>query len=125
MDPSAFWIINISKVVVNLGDLGFTIRPAQYYNLLDPKHFHYTYERLAKSAESGSLFTYKKKVVITGEEKPYFGKKEKPQMSTIPAVKPVRSVVEVVEPDYDQLLFSDESYAFEISELFNEEKKNK
>jgi hypothetical protein len=123
MVPSAFWVINISKVTVNLGDLGFTIRPGQYYNLLDAKHFHYTYDRLTKSLESGSLFARKNKVVYLGEEKPHFGKKEKPQMSTIPAVKPVRSVVEVVEIDYDALLFSDESYANEISELFAEEKK--
>jgi hypothetical protein len=123
MIPSAFWIINISKVVVNLGDIGLSIRPGQYYNLLDPKHFHYAYDRLAKSLESGSLFKKKNKIVYLGEEKPYFGKKEKMQMSTIPAVKPVRSIVEVIEPDYDQLLFSDESYANEISELFGEEKK--
>ncbi len=123
MIPTAFWIINISKVSVMLSDLNFNIKPGQYCNLLDPKHFHYTYEQLVKSSESGSLFKKKDKVAICGEEKPSFKKKETREMSTIPAVKPVRSVVRVFEPDYDALLFSDEHYAQEISELFDEDKK--
>jgi hypothetical protein len=90
--------------------------------LLDSKHFHYSWEQIEKSATSGSLYKKQDKIKQCGEEKPNFGKKLKPEMSTIPAVKPVRSIVEVVEPNYDALLFSDESYANEIAELFDDKK---
>ena len=120
--PKEFWIINISNVNVMLADLCFNIPKGCYYNLLDAKHFHYTWDQIEKSAESGSLFKKSDKVKHV-PEKPNFGKKLRSEMSTIPAERKIRTVVKVEVVNYDAILFSDEQYAQEISEIFDEEKK--
>ena len=119
-DPSAFWVINISKKNVMLGDLGFCIHAGKYYNLLDKKHFHYTYEQLLNSLESGSLYAKKDKVIFLGEEKPNFtNSRIQHTLSQVPIIKPSRSFVQSMDDNLEDLLIdSDEKHAEEMSNLF-------
>lgn len=48
--------MNISNRDVSLSDLNLTIRAKRTINLLDSKHYSFTFEQLQKSLESGSLF---------------------------------------------------------------------
>jgi len=106
-----FWITNISKRVVSLGDLALHIQPMTSMNLLDKRHHYYTEEQLIKSATSGSLFAKSDKVVVR-QVPPGVKKKD-----VIPfqedAIFPThqRSSVEVENIKYEELNLSDDDFA--------------
>ena len=51
-----FWVTNIStEYDVALSDLRLTLRRGKTVNLLDQKHYSYTYEQLKESADNGSI----------------------------------------------------------------------
>lgn len=59
-----FWVTNITKADVSLGDLRVKVPKLSSINLLDSKHYNYNLEQLLKSAESGSLFKRRDKIKI-------------------------------------------------------------
>lgn len=59
-----FWVTNISKMNVSLADLNLTIKAFSSVNLLDSKHYYFTFEQLKKSAESGSIFKKRDKIIV-------------------------------------------------------------
>lgn len=53
-----YWVTNITQNRdVSIGDLRVTIRAGKSVNLLDSKHYSFTYEQLEKSRISGSIAT--------------------------------------------------------------------
>jgi hypothetical protein len=52
-----FWVNNISDKDVMLGDLRIKIPARRGVNLMDKRHYSYTYEQLKESMQSGSIYT--------------------------------------------------------------------
>jgi hypothetical protein len=105
----AFWVSNISNRNVTLADLYISVPARASVNLLDARHYGFTEEQLRKSAESGSLFVKRDKVVV---------RKVPPMMipkRTIEAdpnaVIPTRShsTYEIKQEHYEELEVGDES----------------
>lgn len=123
--PLEYWVVNLSNRNVTLADLAVNIPAYRVVNLLDKKHYNYTFEQLEKSRLSGSLFA--KRNMIKKRETP---PPQLNQQSSIPflqeAVIPSRerSVFVIKEEKYEELDFSneeqkkrDEAYAEENSDF--------
>lgn len=113
-----YWVINVSKRDVSLGDLALIIPAGKYFNLLDKRNFSYTREQLEKSSKDGSLYKKSNKIKLC-EGKPDFIPLPRKTLSKTPMIRRNRSAIKVIIPKYDELVFSDEKYADEISELFS------
>jgi len=107
-----FWITNISNRDVALSDLNISIKSMTSVNLLNEGHYsHLTLEMLQKSAESGSLFKKRDKLVHR-KVPPYVSPKN--NMHSIQrdpaAVMPTRqhSILEIKEEKYDELNIIDD-----------------
>ena len=117
-DKPAFWIVNISERNVCLSDLALTVPRRGSMNLLDENHFNYTYKELLKSMQSGSIFK-KRHIIKIGKGPPVKIDDQKFEMSKRPIQIRKRSVIDVTEtePDYDEMIWSDEQYANEMSDF--------
>lgn len=121
-----FWVSNISKMNVSLTDLGLTIPAGKTVNLLDKKHYSYTREELLVSAATGSLFKKKSKVVVRKVPPQYNPGipgviKEVAAPGNFPSRR--RSIVEVIEKEYEELDLSDDTFAQEAADLVDETNK--
>lgn len=111
-----FWISNISKKDMKVGDLGFYIAAGKSLNLLS-NHFKFTYDQLVKSAQEGSLYNIRDRVKVRLVEPP------KPINSGEILTKiplwlersKLRQHLVVEEKKFDELSFSDESFAEEMT----------
>jgi len=114
-----FWLVNISDRNVCLSDLALTIPARKAMNLLDKDHFSYTYEELKESMKSGSIFS-KRHIIKVGDRPPVYPDANKKELSKRPIQIRVRSIVDVnmTEPEYDEMAWSDEKYADEMSTDF-------
>jgi hypothetical protein len=118
---SSFWITNISNRIISLPDLALHIQPKVSINLLDHKHYHLTTDQITKSAESGSIFSKRNKVIV---RKVAPGAKK---INIIPfqenAIFPTkkRSAIEIENIKYEELEVADEEYAEENSEIAEED----
>ncbi len=117
-EKPAFWVVNISKRNVCLSDLALTIPRGESWNLLDAGHFTYTYEELLASLRTGSLFK-KRHIIKIGKGPPVRLEAQQFEVSTRPIQIRKRSIVDVneTEPDYDEMIWSDEQYANEMSDF--------
>lgn len=115
-----FWVINVSNKNVSLSDLNLTIPAHKYFNLLDKKRFLYTEEFLIRSAEKGSLYKKRDKI-LKCEGKPEFTINKKLELYNLPVERPIRTAVRTEVKKYDELIYTDEQYADDVSELFKEE----
>lgn len=109
--PKEFWITNKSKTDVSLADLNLTIRAYSSFNLLDKKHFYYTWEQIYNSATRGSIYKKQKKIAIR-KFAPYNKIPKKitvDEVSAIPSRE--RSIFEIKEEKFEELDISDEEFA--------------
>lgn len=118
------WITNISKNIISVGDLGFTIQPYQSINLLDKHHYSFTDEQLKRSFSSGSLYKRSDKIVV---------RKLPPSQSNLKGPSniglnennefpsKIRSILEHKEFNYDELEMSDDEYARENADFADED----
>jgi hypothetical protein len=120
-NKKSFWVTNISKMNVSLTDLNLTIRTMTTVNLLDHRHYSFTENELKKSAESGSIFKKRDRVVVRKVEpklsQPHHILIE--EDSSMPSRE--RSLVSVKQEKYEELNVSDESFASEMADLENGE----
>jgi hypothetical protein len=114
--PQEFWIVNASNRDVMLSDLYLSVKAYCSVNLLDKKHYYYTWEQICKSVESGSIYNKRNKIFVRKNA-------PKIQRKTIQidknAFSPSRekSVYEIKEEKYEELNLSDEQFAEENLEL--------
>jgi len=116
--PAEFWISNVSERNVCLGDLRLTIPARKHMNLLDSRHFHFTWEQLQKSSESGSLYTKRSMVKVRKVPPPLPAVKSGLHVSTAPLFlteHPELSQVVIREEHYEELQISDEEFAEEMT----------
>jgi hypothetical protein len=111
-----FWITNISNRNVSLSDLNLTIKAYTSVNLMDTRHYYYNLEQLKKSAESGSLFKKRDKLVVR-KVAPIIAKAQMSfqQNSNIPSRE--RSIFAIKEDTYEELNMSDEEFAKENADM--------
>jgi len=113
---SEFWISNITKKDIKIADLGFYIPAGKSLNLLS-NNFKFTYLQIVKSAQEGSLYNIRDRVKVRLIEPP------KPiQSGNIITKIPLwlersklRASLVVQEKEFEELNFSDESFAEEMS----------
>lgn len=114
---ASFWVTNISKMNVSLRDLGLTIPAGRSMNLLDSRHHHFSHEELIKSAENGSLYTKRNKVVVRKVppivEQPLVFK----EVSADCITSRRKSAIEVQEIRYEELELPDDVYAEQAADL--------
>jgi hypothetical protein len=60
----SFWITNISDCNVSLSDLNISVPAMSSVNLLDDKHYSFTNEQVKTSAQNGSIFRKRDKIVV-------------------------------------------------------------
>lgn len=119
-----FWVTNISDRDVALHDLGVIVRARTSINLLNSRHYNITVPQVMESAEKGSLFSRRKAVII---------RKSPPTINTLTfkmavdhnAVIPdrTRSIYEIKQEQYDELIVSDEEFAEENAETVEMDKQ--
>lgn len=113
---ATFWVTNICNMNVSLADLNLTIKAYSSVNLLDKKHYQYTFEQLTKSVESGSIFKKRDKIMV---------RKVAPDVlkSNIPLNRETfmpsreRSLYVIRQENYEELNVSDEQFASDNAEL--------
>jgi len=112
----SYWVTNISNRNVSLADLCLTIKAYTSVNLLDTKHYYYTFQQLEKSRLEGSIAKKSDKIVkcmgtpqITKVNMPFN------RDTSIPSRE--RSVFVIKEENYEELNVSDEQFAEENAEI--------
>lgn len=115
-EQPTFWLTNISNMNVSLADLNLTVKAFSSVNLLDKKHYQYNLEQLAKSAESGSVFKKRDKLVVR-KIAPEILKANVPltRETFIPSRE--RSLLVIKEENYEELSVSDEQFALENADI--------
>lgn len=114
--PKEFWICNVSKRDVMLSDLYLSVKSHTSVNLLDSRHYYYTWEQIVKSCKSGSIFKKRDKIYLR-DSAPVFGKKtiQIDMESCIPNRE--KSIFEIKQEKFEELDISDEQFAEENSDL--------
>jgi hypothetical protein len=112
-----FWVTNLSNRDVSLADLNLTIKAFTSVNLLGKK-YNYTLEQLEKSVASGSIFRKRDKIVKRTFP-PEFIKMNIVNMSDANIPSRERSVLEIKEEKYEELMVSDEEFAKENADLID------
>jgi hypothetical protein len=103
-----FWVSNMTPRNVTLADLALNIKAFSTVNLLDKRHYSYTLEQLLKSKESGSLFAKSAQISVRNVPPPIKKKEELPIVRSAFMPTRARSVLEVENKDFADLILSDE-----------------
>lgn len=119
-NETEFWVNNISGKDVMLGDLRVKIPAYRGVNLMDKRHYSYTYEQLKESMQSGSIHA-KSAYIKVGKGPPQAMESERRTLSKYPIITKTRSAVKIEEPKFDEFVFSDEEFAEEMSREFDED----
>lgn len=106
-----FWITNISKSMVSLTDLNFTVNPMTSVNLLDDKHHHLTEKQVLDSAASGSIFKKRNKIIVRKVPPGSVNKTYVPVQENAVFPTKQRSAVEIENIKYEELSISDDEFA--------------
>lgn len=118
--PLAFWITNISNRNVTLRDLSLTVKKYSSINLLS-SHFHYTVEQIEKSIKVGSIHN-KSNIIKIRKVEPEETPLKKIEVSDQSRFSyAARSNVKIEEVEYEELKVSEENFANEASEMFEED----
>lgn len=116
--PNEFWITNKSNTNVSLSDLAFTVPAYKSYNLLDSRHFHYTWEQIYKSATLGSIHKKRHKIAIR-KFSPIVNKNITKKVSDESAVpNRSKSIFEIKEEKFEELSLTDEEFAEQNADSF-------
>lgn len=121
-EAKTFWVTNISKMNVSLADLDLTIKAFTSVNLLDNRHYQYTLDQLVKSAETGSIFKKRDRIVVR-KVAPEVLKANLPltRETFIPSRE--RSLFVIKHENYEELNVSDEQFASETADLVEMDNK--
>jgi hypothetical protein len=118
-----FWITNVSKHLISIGDLGILLQPHQSVNLLDRKHYSFTEEQIQASITSGSLHKRSDKIFVRKlpPQTIYKGpsKINLEEEGSYPSK--IRSLLEHKEFNYEEYQISDDEYAKENADSAEED----
>lgn len=118
--PLAFWITNVSNRNVTLRDLSLTIKKYSSLNLLS-NHFYYSIEQIEKSIKEGSLYN-KRHIIKVRKVEPEEPKQKQIEVSDQCRFSYAsRSNVKIEEVEYEELKVSEEQFANDASEMFDED----
>lgn len=118
LDRPAFFVINVSDRNVCLSDLALTVPAGRCYDLLND-NFSFTIEQLKASLKDGSLYRKRDKIKI-GKGRPQTVEVGQREVSEYPIITRNRSAVKVDEPVFEDLVISDDDYANEMANEFEE-----
>jgi hypothetical protein len=107
-----WWVTNISNRNVSLADLNLTVKAYSSANLLDQRHYSYTYEQLEASKNTGSIAKKSDKIKVR-EVPPEVMKMNIPFSRETYIPNRERSTFEIKNDNYDELNVSDEQFAEE------------
>lgn len=110
-----YWVTNISNRNVSLADLSLTIKAYTSVNLLDPRHYYYTFQQLEQSRLNGSIAAKSDKIKVR-ENAPQFIKTNMPLIKETHIQSKTKSVYKINEEKYEELNVSDEQFAEENAE---------
>lgn len=121
---TSFWITNISNKDVTLHDLGVTIRARTSINLLNSRHYSLSLAQLQESLEKGSLFS-RRNMVIKKKNPPTIDSLSFKMAVDHNAIIPnrTRSIYEIKQENYEELIVSDEQFADENAETVEMDKQ--
>lgn len=111
-----FWITNISNRNVSLADLNLTIKAMSSVNLLDAKHYKYSFDQLNASFNTGSLSKKKDKLVLR-HIAPVITKMNTQIDKNVMIPTKQRSLYSIKEENYEELMVSDEDFAKENADF--------
>lgn len=117
-----FWLTNISNMNISLSDLNLTIAAKRSINLMDKKHYSYSFEELEKSALSGSISKRPNKLFVR-MNKPEISKPIPIIVSESPRQSLTKSIFVIKEQTYEELNISDEKFAEDSADLLISEDK--
>lgn len=121
-----YWVANISPRNVTLADLALNIKAFGIVNLLNKKHYNYTFEQLEKSRISGSIFKKSNMIKVRNSSPPIIEKKTISISKDATMPSRAKSIFQINEVEYDELKVAenkemqkilDEEYAKETVEL--------
>jgi len=117
------WITNITKNKINLGDLGFTLKPYQTVDMLDERHSSYTVEQISDSIKNGSISKRLNKSIYVRMSEPLKPIDRRIETSKTSFPYKQRTIVEVTEANYEELEIgiSDEEYAVDNADTAGNE----
>ena len=119
---TSYWITNLSKTDVSLGDLCITVKALTSINLLDAKHYPYlTFDLIKKSETSGSLFKKRNKIVHR-KFPPQTIEGNNISLDTVSYI-PTRqhSIIEIKQEKYSELDIVDDDIISNLSNTNNDE----
>lgn len=118
MSKKNFWITNITKKDVTLGDLNVTIRSFKSIDLLS-KGFYLTESQINNSLDKGSLSKrVKQNIISVCKVTPSpIPTREKIEASKEPIFSRGKFVTEIKEEFYEELQINDEEFAKEQAEF--------
>lgn len=124
-----FFVHNISKMNVSVGDLRLYIPAKKVVNLLDSRHYRYSFEQLMKSYTSGSLSKKQDKLIVQFEAPKKIEYKNltdprKIEISPVPMDSKYIFNLRIQEVKFEELDFSgpsDEQFAAEFSAIYEED----
>lgn len=121
------WLTNITNRKIVLGDLKFTLQPHQTIDILDERHTIYTVEQIEDSINGGSIGKRLNKTIFIRKSEPKVKVDRKIDISKVSFPFKQRTIVEVEEPDYEELHIgiSDEEYADENADIAGAEREDK
>ena len=114
------WLTNISKTIICLDDIGYTLQPRQTLDVLDDRHSNLTLEIVEASINKGSIGASLNKTIFMRKSAPTKDAfKGKIEISKVSFPYKQRMIVEVEEPNYEELYIgiSDEEYANDNAEI--------
>lgn len=119
----SFWITNISKRLISVGDLGILLQPHQSVNLLDSKHYTFTEAQIQTSLATGSLYKRSDKIKVRKNPPPQAlkGASKVGLDETNQFPSKIRSLLEHKEFNYEEHQVTDDEYAAQNADLADED----
>lgn len=111
-----FWISNISKRDVIIGDLRVCVPARKSVNLLDSRHYSLTEEEIIASLKDGSLAKRQDIIKIRKVPPPKYQGRQI-EVSDLAIPRAVRSAVKVEQVEYEELDIPDEQFASDQADL--------
>jgi len=107
------WITNVSKRDIHISDLGLVVKSYTSIKILNNPRLRLTPLQVLNSIKSGTIHK-KRRYLVIGTNTPNQIVSQTKEISTQPMPDRSRSLKEIKEETYEELMLSDEDYMQEI-----------